>query len=200
MLRAGAETDTPLRIMFPMISSLDELHEAKEVVRESIELLTQQGIEHNAAPSLGMMVELPAAAELAEEFAREVDFFSIGTNDLIQFMLATDRTNEAVADFYLPHHPAVLRTLNRIARAALKHNCELSLCGDMAHQTQYMPFLLGIGIRTFSVDPIFLLRTQQAIKATSVKDAEALAQAMLSKSRICEIAALLPTPPASAAQ
>jgi len=198
ILRAGAAAR--LRIMFPMISSLDELHEAKEVVRESIELLTQQGIEHNAAPSLGMMVELPAAAELAEEFAREVDFFSIGTNDLIQFMLATDRTNEAVADFYLPHHPAVLRTLNRIALAALKHNCELSLCGDMAHQTQYMPFLLGIGIRTFSVDPIFLLRTQQAIKATSVKDAEALAQAMLSKSRICEIAALLPAPPASASQ
>jgi phosphotransferase system enzyme I (PtsP) len=191
ILRAGVGAN--LRIMFPMISSLDELHEAKEVVRESIALLTQQGTEHNPEPRLGMMVELPAAADLAEEFAREVDFFSIGTNDLIQFLLAADRTNEAVADFYLPHHPSVLRTLNRVARAALANDCDVSLCGDMAHQTQYTPFLLGIGIRTFSVDPIFLLRTQQAVNATSLKDAQTLAQTMLSKSRISEIAALLPS-------
>jgi phosphotransferase system, enzyme I, PtsP len=198
ILRAGA--GARLRIMFPMISSLDELHEAIEVVRESSELLTQQGIEHNPKPKLGMMVELPAVVDLAEEFAREVDFFSIGTNDLIQFLLAVDRTNEAVADFYLPHHPSVLRTLNRIARAALANHCDLSICGDMAHQTLYTPFLLGIGIRTFSVDPIFLLRAQQAIAATSLKEAEALAQTMLSKSRISEIAALLPAQPAPAGQ
>ena len=143
-------------------------------------------------PKLGMMVELPAVVDLIEDFAREADFFSIGTNDLIQFMLAADRTNESVADFYLPHHPSVLRTLARIARAAVGCDCDLSICGDMAHQTQYTPFLLGIGIRTFSVDPIYLLRTQQAITATSIKDAEALAKRMLSKSRISEIAALLP--------
>jgi phosphotransferase system enzyme I (PtsP) len=140
-----------------------------------------------------MMVELPAVADLADDFAHKADFFSIGTNDLIQFMLAADRTNESVADFYLPHHPSVLRVLNRIARAATENDCDLSICGDMAHQTQYTPFLLGIGIRTFSVDPIYLLRTQQAITATSLKDAEALAKTMLSKSRISEIAALLPT-------
>ncbi|MGE5293747.1 MAG: phosphoenolpyruvate--protein phosphotransferase [Solirubrobacterales bacterium] len=198
ILRAGAGAN--LRIMFPMISSLDELHDATEVVRESVDQLAQQGVEHNPEPRLGMMVELPAVADLAEDFAREVDFFSIGTNDLIQFLLAADRTNEAVADFYVPHHPSVLRTLNRIARAALANDCDLSICGDMAHQTQYTPFLLGIGIRTFSVDPIFLLRTQQAINATSIKDAETLAKTMLSKSRVSDIAALLPAQPAPAGQ
>ena len=190
ILRAGLGAH--LRIMFPMISSLDEFQEARQVVLESIDLLTRQGVEHNSDPKLGMMVELPAVVDLIEDFAREADFFSIGTNDLIQFMLAADRTNEAVADFYLAHHPSVLRTLNRIARAALEYDCDLSICGDMAHQTQYTPFLLGIGIRTFSVDPIFLLRTQQAINATSLKEAQALAQTLLSKSRISEIAALLP--------
>jgi phosphotransferase system enzyme I (PtsP) len=198
ILRAGVGAD--LRIMFPMISSLDEFHEAKEVVRESIDQLARQGIEHNAGPRLGMMVELPAVVDLAEDFAREADFFSIGTNDLIQFLLATDRTNEAVADFYIAHHPSVLRTLHRVARAALENDCDLSICGDMAHQTQYTPFLLGIGIRTFSVDPIFLLRTQQAINATSIRDAEALAKEMLSRNRVSDIAALLPTQTTSAAQ
>jgi phosphotransferase system enzyme I (PtsP) len=198
ILRAGAGAD--LRIMFPMISSLDEFNEAKEVVRESIDQLAQQGIEHNPEPRLGMMVELPAVVDLAEDFAREADFFSIGTNDLIQFLLATDRTNEAVADFYIAHHPSVLRTLNRVARAALENDCDLSICGDMAHQTQYTPFLLGIGIRTFSVDPIFLLRTQQTINATSIKDAEAQAKEMLARNRVSDIAALLPAQTTPAAQ
>ena len=138
-----------------------------------------------------MMVELPAVVDLIDDFAREVDFFSIGTNDLIQFLLAVDRTNESVADFYLPHHPAVLRVLHRIARAALANGRELSICGDMAHETQYIPFLLGIGVRAFSVDPIYLLRTQQAITAVSVPQAEALARSLLSVSRISDIEELL---------
>jgi phosphotransferase system enzyme I (PtsP) len=189
ILRAGAGAD--LHIMFPMISSIDEFHEAREVVRESLGQLEKQGIEHHAKPKLGMMVELPAVVDLIEDFAREVDFFSIGTNDLIQFMLAVDRTNESVSDLYLPHHPSVLRVLNRIARVALENGRGLSICGDMAHQTQYIPFLLGIGVKAFSVDPIYLLRTQQAIAATSLTDAEALARAMLAKSRIRDLEALL---------
>ena len=189
ILRAGTGAD--LRIMFPMISSIDELHEACEVVRESQDQLEKHGIEHHSEPKLGMMVELPSVVDLIEDFAREVDFFSIGTNDLIQFMLAVDRTNESVADLYLPHHPSVLRVLSRIARAALENGRGLSICGDMAHQTQYIPFLLGIGVKVFSVDPIYLLRTQQAIAAVSVPDAEALARSLLSMSRISDIEALL---------
>ncbi len=189
ILRAGTGAD--LRIMFPMISSLDEFHQARDVVYESLARLMKQGIEHHTEPKLGMMVELPAVVDLVDEFAREADFFSIGTNDLVQFLLAVDRTNESVADFYLPHHPSVLRVLNRIARAARAHDCDLSVCGDMAHQTQYIPFLLGIGIRTLSVDPIYLLRSQQAIAAISLDEAESLAQSMLSMSQISDITALL---------
>jgi len=191
ILRAGAGAD--LHIMFPMISSLDEFQEAADVVRECLDQLGKKGIEHHHQPKLGMMVELPSVVDLIEDFARDVDFFSIGTNDLIQFMLAVDRTNESVADFYLPHHPAVLRVLNRIARAVLQNGRELSVCGDMAHQTQYIPFLLGIGVRAFSVDPIFLLRTQQAITAVPAPEAEALARSMLSMSRISDIEELLKT-------
>ncbi len=191
ILRAGAGAD--LHIMFPLISSLDEFREASDVVRECLDQLAKQGLEHHRAPKLGMMVELPSVADLIDDFAREADFFSIGTNDLIQFLLAVDRTNESVADFYLPHHPAVLRMLNRIARAVLAHGRELSICGDMAHQTPYIPFLLGIGVRAFSVDPIYLLRTQQTILATSLPDAEAFAQSLLSMSRVRDIEEMLKT-------
>jgi phosphotransferase system enzyme I (PtsP) len=176
-----------------MISSLDEFHAARDVVHESLDLLAKQGIEHHEQPRLGMMVELPAVADLIDDFAREADFLSLGTNDLIQFLLAVDRTNESVADFYLPHHPSVLRVLGRIARSAQANDCELSICGDMAHQPQYIPFLLGIGVRVFSVDPVYLLRTQQTIMATALPDAETLAAAMLAQSRIRDIESLLQT-------
>jgi phosphotransferase system enzyme I (PtsP) len=189
ILRAGVGAD--LRIMFPMISSVDEFREACGVVHESVDLLAKQGIEHHEKPKLGMMVELPSVVDLIDDFARAADFLSVGTNDLIQFLLAVDRTNESVADFYLPHHPSVLRVLNRIVRSARENDCELSICGDMAHQTQYMPFLLGIGVRVFSVDPVYLLRTQQAIMATSLPEAETLAAAMLAQSRIRDVEALL---------
>ena len=189
ILRAGAGAD--LRIMFPMISSMDEFHQAKEVVQESMEQLARRGLADNEKPKLGMMVELPSVVDLIDEFAREADFLSVGTNDLIQFMLAVDRTNESVANFYLPHHPSVLRVLSRVVRAAVENDCDLSICGDMAHKTRYIPFLLGIGVRAFSVDPIYLLRTQQMIAETSVADAEAHARSMLARTRISDITALL---------
>jgi phosphotransferase system enzyme I (PtsP) len=191
ILRAGAKAD--LRIMFPMISSVDEFCEARDVVTECLEVLAARGGPYNERPKLGMMVELPSVLDLIDEFAREADFFSIGTNDLIQFMLGVDRTNEAVADFYLPHHPSVLRALSRIARAGRENGCEVSICGDMAHVTKYVPFLLGIGIRVLSVDPAYLLRTQRTVNATSLAEAEALAESMLAASRISEIEALLET-------
>jgi phosphotransferase system enzyme I (PtsP) len=189
ILRAGAGAD--LRIMFPMISSVEEFCQAREAVYESLEQLATQGIEHNEKPQLGMMVELPSVIDLIDDFAREAEFFSIGTNDFVQFMLGVDRTNESVADFYLPHHPSVLRSLNRIVHSVVKHGREVSVCGDMAHQPEYIPFLLGIGVTTLSVDPIYLLRTQQTITGTSLNYAQALAQSILTQSRISDITALL---------
>ncbi|MBN1510323.1 MAG: phosphoenolpyruvate--protein phosphotransferase, partial [Sedimentisphaerales bacterium] len=191
ILRAGVGAD--LRIMFPMISSVDEFQQAREAVYEAIEQLEKQGIEHHEKPKLGIMVELPSVVDLIGDFAREVEFFSIGTNDFIQFMLGVDRTNESVADFYLPHHPAVLRALNRIVHNVLEHGREISVCGDMAHQPQYLPFLLGIGVRAFSVDPTYLLRTQQVITSTSLGYAQSLARSVLAQSRIGDIVALLQT-------
>ena len=193
ILRAGVDAD--LRIMFPMISSVDEFCQAREVVLESIDLLTRHSIAHNDQPKLGMMVELPSVVNLMDDFAREADFFSIGTNDFIQFMLGVDRTNESVADFYLPHHPAILRALATVVRSAVRNGREVSICGDMAHEQKYVPFLLGIGIRALSVDPAYLLRTQQTVMAASLSDAESLAAALLEQNRVSDIAALLEAQP-----
>ena len=140
-----------------------------------------------------MMVELPAIADLIDDFAKEADFFSIGTNDLIQFMLGVDRTNDSVASFYLPHHPSVLRFLNTIVQGAIRNNRDVTICGDMGHQTEYLPFLLGIGVRGFSMDPAYLLRAQQAIREVSIPQAQALAREVLAESRISKIETLLKT-------
>ncbi len=193
ILRAGVDAD--LRIMFPMISSVDEFCQAKEVVLHCIEDLAKQGIPHNDKPKLGMMVELPSVVSLMDAFTQEADFFSIGTNDFIQFMLGVDRTNESVADLYLPHHPSVLRALNSIVQSAVKSGREISVCGDMAHVQRYIPFLLGIGIRALSIDPGYLLRTQQTVMAISIAEAEAFAQTLLAQSRVRDIGALLDAQP-----
>ena len=189
LLRAGLDAD--LRIMFPMISSVDEFCQAREVVLEAMEFLTQRGVPYNDKPQLGMMVELPSVVELIEDFAQEADFFSIGTNDLIQFMLGVDRTNDSVSDFYLPHHPSVLRVLSTIVRTATQNDRPVSVCGDMAHEQKYIRFLLGIGIRALSVDPAYLLRTQQTVVGISIAEAEEFATSLLAQSRVRDITALL---------
>jgi phosphotransferase system enzyme I (PtsP) len=186
MLRAGAGAD--LRIMFPMISSIDEFCQAREVVLDCIQSLEKQGIEHNSKPKLGIMVELPSVVDLIDDFVKEAEFFSIGTNDLIQFMLAVDRTNENVAGFYLPHHPSVLRALKKVVHSANQAGREVSVCGDMAHEEKYMPFLLGIGVRVISMDPHYIPRIQQAISQINMTDAQAVAENMLAQSRINDLA------------
>ncbi|MBD3317700.1 MAG: phosphoenolpyruvate--protein phosphotransferase, partial [Chitinivibrionales bacterium] len=148
-----AAVDIELRIMFPMISSIDELRHARALVDECREELKAVGVKHNTSPSIGIMVELPSVLETIEAFAREADFFSIGTNDFVQYMLAVDRTNERVASLYLAHHPAVLRGIHRTLTAARAADIPLSICGEMAHESRYLPLLLGMGVRRFSVDP-----------------------------------------------
>ncbi len=189
MLRAGAGAD--LRIMFPMISSIDEFCQAREVVFDCLKTLGEQGLEHNSKPRLGIMVELPCIVDLIEDFVKEADFFSIGTNDLIQFMLGVDRTNENVAGSYLPHHPSVLRALKKVVHAAGQGGREVIVCGDMAHQEQYLPFLLGIGVRVLSIDPRYLHRIQQAISEIDFTEARAFADNMLAQAKISDIAQTL---------
>ena len=185
MLRAGAGAD--LRIMFPMISSIDEFCQAREIVFECLEELGKQDIEHNRKPKLGIMVELPCVVDLIDDFTREAEFFSIGTNDFIQFMLGVDRTNENVAGSYLPHHPSVLRAMKKVVHSANQSGREISVCGDMAHQEQYLPFLLGIGVRILSMDPSYLPRIQKAISGIDLDEAEATAENMLAQTKINDL-------------
>ena len=190
ILRAGAGVGS-LRIMFPMISSLDEFVEARQRVFDCLADLEQELDIPIVKPKVGMMVELPAVLEIIDDFAEEADFFSIGTNDFIQYMLAVDRTNDRVSEYYCPHHPAVLRGLKRIAEAAAQHGIDCAVCGEMAHDTRYVPFFIGIGIRRLSVDPHYLPDVQQCVMALSSERATAYAEQLLSKRLIKETAALL---------
>jgi len=190
ILRAGANASS-MRIMFPMISSLDEFVEAKQSVLKCVDDLRNEGITLSTAPAVGMMVELPAVLEIIDELAHEADFFSIGTNDFIQYMLAADRTNDRVSEYYCPHHPAVLRGLRRIADAAIRHNIPCAVCGEMAHDIRYIPFFIGIGIRRLSIDPHYLPEVQKCIMTYSTETAEKYAAQLLDKSSIKQIEALL---------
>jgi phosphotransferase system enzyme I (PtsP) len=189
ILRAGVGAN--IRMMFPMISSLDEFQEARDFVRQCADELSKEGIPHHEAPPIGMMVELPSVIEIIDELAVEADFFSIGTNDFIQYMLAVDRTNEKVADFFLPHHPGVLRALHKVACAAKRHGKDVSVCGLMAHQEKFVPYLLGIGIRKLSVDARYLYKIQRAVENVGMKDAEIETQEILSQRFVRDIERLL---------
>ncbi len=190
ILRAGVKVGA-LRIMFPMISSLDEFAEARKRVFDCVTKLEEELGIPIKRPLVGMMVELPAVLEIIDDFAEEADFFSIGTNDFIQYMLAVDRANDHVSDYYCPHHPAVLRGLKRISEAAIRHQIDCSVCGEMAHDMRYVPFFLGIGIRQLSVDPHYLPAVQQCVMAWSAAKATAYADQLLTKSLISEIEPLL---------
>jgi phosphotransferase system enzyme I (PtsP) len=189
ILRAGAGAD--LRIMFPMISSIDEFCRARDIIFDCMEELKKQDMEYNPKPKLGIMVELPCIVDLIDDFAKEAEFFSIGTNDFVQFMLGVDRTNENIAASYLPHHPSVLRALKKIVHSANQAGREVSVCGDMAHQEQYLPFLLGIGVRELSMDPLYLPRIQKAIANIDINEAQAAAENMLSKGKVSDVAQTL---------
>ena len=189
MLRAGAGEN--LKIMFPMITSLEEFIEARRTVLECAEALQREKIEHNGNPRIGLMIEVPSVLDLVDAFAVEADFFSIGTNDLIQYILAVDRTNEKVAGLYTPHHPAVLRAIKRVIDAAVRAGIDVSVCGEMAHDEQYIPFLVGAGVRTFSVNPIYLPKLQQTVSGLSAEKARKIADEILKQTRTDAIAELL---------
>lgn len=189
ILRAGA--GKRIRILFPMISSLDEFLQAKSVVQECAHQLKTERKEFIQNPPLGIMVELPSMLEIIDEMAQEADFFSIGTNDLIQYMLAVDRTNDRVAQMYLPHHPSVLRALKKIVDAGLKYGKEVSICGDMANEPKYLSLLLGLGIRCFSMDARYLPRMHERLGQLSIQECEKLTQEILTQSQISRITQIL---------
>ena len=183
ILRAAADFKD-LRLMFPMIGSLDEFRSARMAVDDCMANLKHNNFPYHKNPLIGVMIEVPSVLEIIDEIAAEADFMSIGTNDFVQYMLAVDRSNDKVADYYQPWHPAVLRGLFKIAAAAAKAGKELSVCGELAHETDYIPFLLGIGVRIFSVYPSFLPAVQQIAAGITIAEARQYAAALLAQTTI----------------
>jgi phosphotransferase system enzyme I (PtsP) len=185
ILRAGAGYN--IGIMFPMISSFEEYDEARNLVFRAMDELKKERISFNEKPRLGAMIELPAAAEIAGELAEESDFLSIGTNDLIMYLLAVDRTNEKVESMYRPYHPAVLRVINRITEAVGDKITELSVCGEAGADPALLPFLIGRGIRKISVDPKKISELKEVISGYDNAHAERLSEEMLGIRKLADL-------------
>jgi phosphotransferase system enzyme I (PtsI) len=177
ILKASAHGD--VRIMFPMVSTLLELRQCKMILAEVKEDLEEEGVPFNKKLPVGTMIEVPSAALMAEEMAREVQFFSIGTNDLIQYTLAADRTNETVASLYNPGDPSVLRLIDMVVKAANKYNIEASVCGEMSGEPLYTLLLLGMGLRQLSVTPQNIPEIKKLIRSVTIDEANKVAQEAL---------------------
>ncbi len=174
ILRASHHGD--IRIMFPMVSTLLELRQCKMILAEVKEDLEDEGIPFNRKLPLGTMIEVPSAALMAEEMAKEVHFFSIGTNDLTQYTLAADRTNETVASLYSPGDPAVLRLIDHVIKAAHKQRIDVSVCGEMSGDPIYTMLLLGLGLRQLSVTPQNIPEIKKLIRSVTLDEARTVAQ------------------------
>ncbi|HAJ69785.1 MAG: phosphoenolpyruvate--protein phosphotransferase [Alkalibacterium sp.] len=153
-----------LRIMFPMIATLQEFREAKAILEEEKALLLEKGVEVSDSIEVGIMIEIPAAAVLADQFAKEVDFFSIGTNDLIQYSMAADRMNERVSYLYQPYNPSILRLVKHVIDSAHKEGKWAGMCGEMAGDQTAVPLLLGLGLDEFSMSATSVLKTRSLFK------------------------------------
>jgi phosphotransferase system enzyme I (PtsI) len=177
ILRASAHGN--VRLMIPMLSSLQELHEVRRLLDEVRRSLHRDGLPFDERLPLGAMIEVPAAAVCADLFARQLDFLSIGTNDLIQYTIAIDRADDAVNYLYDPLHPAVLRLIQTTLRAAKKARIPVAMCGEMAGNPRYTRLLLGMGLVEFSVPPNSLLEVKQVINSSDVRVLAPLTQRLL---------------------
>jgi len=172
LLRASAHG--PLKIMFPMISGVAELRAVKTVVDDVKRELDAEGITYDKAVKLGIMIEMPSAALTADMLAQEADFFSIGTNDLIQYTMAVDRVNEYVSYLYEPLHPSLIRLIGDVAAAAKAANIPCTVCGEMAGEPMIAPVLVGLGIRELSMSAVSIPEVKAAVRQMTVEDTERL--------------------------
>lgn len=185
LLRAGLYGN--LRIMFPMISSLEEFRKAKRILDEAKQSLHRDGVPFRENIPVGVMIEIPSAAIMAGTFAKEVDFFSIGTNDLIQYTTAVDRGNPKVADLYNGCNPAVIRLIANTIRAAEEHHISCSMCGEMASDPLMIPLLTGMGLRTFSMNPAKILHSRYLLSQISFQKCAEQAEKFLNMGTAEEI-------------
>ncbi|MEH7882980.1 phosphoenolpyruvate--protein phosphotransferase [Bacillus sp. JJ1609] len=176
-----------LKIMFPMIATLVEFREAKAMLEEEKAKLVNEGIQVAELIELGIMVEIPSTAVLADQFAKEVDFFSIGTNDLIQYTMAADRMNQQVSYLYQPYNPSILRLLKMVIDAAHKEGKWAGMCGEMAGDETAIPILLGLGLDEFSMSASSILKARSLIRQLNKTDMEKLADSVLNMSTTEEV-------------
>jgi phosphoenolpyruvate-protein kinase (PTS system EI component) len=187
LLLAAADTGIELHIMFPMIATVEELHTAKAIFERVYAQSRQQqnNIPENVRP--GIMVEVPAAALMAPELAQLCDFFSIGANDLLQYTLASDRTNTNVASLYNPMQPAILRLIKRIAEAGRQANIPVAVCGEIASDPRMAPILVGLGVDELSMTPTAIPGVRAALTQKSAQEIATLAEKVLHLQTVGEV-------------
>lgn len=186
ILRASGITKN-IRIMFPMISGLGELRAAKDILNQVKQELVQEFIEVDQDLQIGIMIEVPSAVAVADLLANEVDFFSIGTNDLVQYALAIDRVNENVSHLYEPLHPAILRMVKQAADAGRLAGIPVSLCGELAAEPLYVPILLGFELDSLSMNPLAVPRVKKIIRNASLEESKVHLQEVLQISTASQI-------------
>ena len=185
ILRASAFGE--VKIMYPMISSVEELRSANQILEEVKEELKESGIEFDQDLEVGMMIEVPAAVMTADILAEESDFFSIGTNDLIQYTTATDRMNENIAHLYKPFHPALLRLIKKTVEAGHENDIWVGMCGEMAGDKRMVPYLLGIGLDEFSMSAVSLPEVKNIIRNLTFEEAKKIAKEALTYETAAEV-------------
>ena len=189
ILRAGLHGD--VRILWPMISTVGELRAAKAKLEEAKQALSSEGVAFRDDVPAGVMIEIPSAAMVADRIAQECDFLSIGTNDLVQYTLAVDRGNAFVDHLYRPHDPAVLGLIRKAVDGARAAGKPISLCGEMGGIPEYVPLLVGLGVRELSVAAMRLLFTKKAIRETDTSSARELAEAALAASTAADVETII---------
>ena len=182
-----ASVNKNVRILIPMITEIEEIQEVKFILSEVKDELRSKRIKFDENIPLGVMIEVPAAAAISDKLIKEVDYFSIGTNDLIQYYLAVDRSNELVSYLFKPLHPSVIKLLKFIIEAAKKENKEVTVCGEMAADPLSAIVLLGLGLNKFSMNPIFIPRIKRALRSVEQKTARKIVNGAIALKTALEI-------------